>query len=91
MPCKSKKPGLPREVHLVTDVPLVIVMKYVGTHWTIARVVVDDENPDLDGEHIRAEDPSNDFKELPKDNPAVIAAISALTNGTGGPAWDFGF
>ena len=46
---KSKKPGLPREVHLVTDVPLVIVMMYVGTHWTIARVVVLDENPDLDG------------------------------------------
>ena len=45
MPRKSKKPGLPREVHLVTDVPLVIVMKYVGTHWTIARVVVVDENP----------------------------------------------
>jgi len=45
MPRKSKKPGLPREVHLVTDVPLVIVMKYVGIHWTIARVVVDDETP----------------------------------------------
>ena len=43
------------------------------------------------GKHIRAEDPSNDFKELPKDNPAVIAAISALTDGTGWPAWDFGF
>jgi hypothetical protein len=91
MPCKSKKPGLSREVHLVTDVPLVIVMKYVGTHWTIARVVVDDENPDLDRKHIPAEDPSNDFTGLPKDNPAVIAAISALTDGTGWPAWDFGF
>jgi hypothetical protein len=33
----------------VTDVPPVIVVKYVGTHWTIARVVVVDENPDLDG------------------------------------------
>ena len=90
MPRKSKKPGLPREVHLVTDVPLVIVMKYVGTHWTIARVVVVDENPDPDGKRIRVEDPSNDFKELPKDNPAQIAAISALTDGTGWPA-DFGF
>ena len=40
---------------------------------------------------IRAEDPSNDLKELPKDNPAVIAAISALTDGTGWHAWDFGF
>jgi hypothetical protein len=91
MPRKSKQPGLPREVHLVTDVPLVIVMKYVGTQWTIARVVVDDENPDLDGKHIRAEDPSDDFKKLPKDNPAVITAISALTDGAGWPAWDFGF
>jgi hypothetical protein len=45
MPCKSKKPGLPCEVHLVTDMPFVIVMKYVGTHWTIARVVVDDRTP----------------------------------------------
>ena len=69
VPRKSKQPGLPREVHLVTDVPLVIVMKYVCTHWTIARVVVDDENPDLDGKYIRAEDPSNDFKELPRTTP----------------------
>jgi hypothetical protein len=79
---------LPSEIVFTTDVPVHIVVRRDGTNWRIDKVVVDDENPDLDLKHIRANNAKTDA-ELTVSDPVVQAAFSALHGEW--PSWEFGW
>jgi hypothetical protein len=93
--------ALPSEITFTTDCPVYNVMKHVGGHWAIDRVVVDDENLDLGLKHMKAHTPGTpapdhdpklpvDDVEFPLDNPEVQGAHQALRESEW-PPWEFGW
>ena len=74
------------EVVFTTDVPLHITVRLENGSWRVVKVVVDDENLDLDLKHVRAVDP--DGQPLTVDQ--IRPAFDEVETGDW-PAWQFGF
>jgi hypothetical protein len=89
---KKFRQPLPREITFITNVPVCIVAEHVrdgsAYHWRIKRVVVDDENVNLDPDHVQAQDASGN--EIPKNNLVVTRAFNAVSESEW-PAWELGW
>jgi len=74
------------EVVFTTDVPLHITVQLENGSWRVVKVVVDDENPDLDLKHVHAVDPDGKTLTVDQIRPAFDAVET-----DDWPSWQFGF